>query len=148
MRRHCLFLTGALVLAALAGCSSGETIADGAPTSTEPSPTSSGPTSPAEQSPTAQESSTPAEQAVEVTVSVRDGTVTPPTRRVEVARDSLVRLLVTSDVDDEVHVHGYEVEGQLEAGRTATVELVAAESGVFAVETHDSGLELLQLEVR
>jgi hypothetical protein len=72
----------------------------------------------------------------------------PKPRRIEVARDSQVRLLVTSDVDDELHIHGYDVEEPLEAGRTTTVELVADQSGVFEVETHEGELALLQLEVR
>ena len=85
---------------------------------------------------------------VEVTVSIRDGAVTPAPRRVEVPLGGEVRLLVTSDVDDDVHVHGYDVEGELVAGRPTTVEFVADQSGVFEVETHDSELELVQLEVR
>ncbi len=88
------------------------------------------------------------EKVVEISVAVTDGTVRPKPRRVEVDRDSQVRLLVTSDVDDELHVHGFDIEEPLEAGRTTTVELVADQSGIFEVETHESGLELLQLEVR
>jgi heme/copper-type cytochrome/quinol oxidase subunit 2 len=59
-----------------------------------------------------------------------------------------VRLQVTSDEDDVLHVHGFEVEEPLEAGRTTTVDLTADQPGVFEVETHETELELLQLEVR
>ena len=95
-------------------------------------------------------SSTPAEteKVVEVRVSVTDGRVKPSPRRIEVEKDSQVRLLVTSDVDDELHVHGYEIEAELEAGRPTTVEFAADQNGLFGVETHESELELLQLEVR
>jgi heme/copper-type cytochrome/quinol oxidase subunit 2 len=55
---------------------------------------------------------------------------------------------VTSDVDDVLHVHGFDVEEPLEAGHTTTVELTADQPGVFEVETHETELELLQLEVR
>ena len=91
---------------------------------------------------------TTADGVVEVAVTVRDGEVHPPTRRVEVAEGSRVRLVVTSDVDDEVHVHGYDAEAELEAGRPSTLELVADQTGVFEVETHEGGLELVQLQVR
>ena len=91
---------------------------------------------------------TETEKVVEVRVSVTDGKVEPAPRRVEVEKDSQVRLLVTSDVDDELHVHGYEIEAELEAGRPTTVELSADQTGLFGVETHESELELLQLEVR
>lgn len=140
-RRATCLLVGALLLA-LSGCAPGDDTS--AATSTSGSPTPSGSSS-SEPDVSATEDT---DRAVEITVSVQDGTVSPPPRRVEVPKDSQVRLLVTSDVDDEVHVHGFEVEERLEAGRTTTLEFVADEPGVFEVETHESGLELLQLEVR
>lgn len=88
------------------------------------------------------------EPVVEVTVSVRDGKVSPKPHRVDVTLGSTVRLQVTSDVDDELHVHGFDVEEPLEAGRTTTVEVTADQPGVFEVETHETELELLQLQVR
>jgi len=85
---------------------------------------------------------------VEVSVSVRDGKVAPPPHRVKVQQGADVRQSITLDVDDVVHVHGSDIEEPVEAGRPATIELVAADQGVFEVETHDGGLTLLQLEVR
>jgi len=64
-------------------------------------------------------------------VSVADGKVKPSPRRIEIDKDSQVRLLVTSDVDDELHVHGYEIEAELEAGRPTTVEFAADQAGLF-----------------
>jgi len=143
-------MVSAVLLTALAGCASGDSRAARSPPSTSPS--SSGSTSPTEEpSSTRTEEDEPTEdrqQAVEVAVVLRDGTVRPRPRRVDVAQGSTVRLAVTSDVDDAVHVHGFEIEEELEAGRTTSVEFVADQSGVFEVETHDSELELLQLEVR
>lgn len=143
-------MVATLLMGGLAGCSSGEGSADApstpAASSSAPAPSSASPSpSPSE------ESSAPAEDSddiVEVSVSVRNGKVSPPPRRVKVPQGADVRLTVTSDVDDEVHVHGFEIEEPLEAGRPATIELVAGEKGLFEVETHDSGLTLLQLEVR
>jgi plastocyanin len=90
----------------------------------------------------------PASPAVEVNVSVRDGKVAPKPHRVDVTQGATVRLQVTSDVDDVLHVHGFDVEEPLEAGHTTTVELTADQPGVFEVETHETELELLQLEIR
>lgn len=90
----------------------------------------------------------PAKEPVTVTVAVTDGTVTPKPSRVKIPLGSTVELQVTSDVDDELHVHGFEAEKPLEAGVTTTVELQATEPGLYEVETHESDLELLQLEVR
>ena len=83
-----------------------------------------------------------------VDVSVRDGKVAPKPHRVDVKLGANVRLQVTSDEDDVLHVHGYDVEEPLEAGHTTTVELTADQPGVFEVETHESELLLLQLAVR
>ena len=90
----------------------------------------------------------PAKEPVTVTVSITDGTVSPKPSRVKVPLGSTVELQVTSDVDDEVHVHGFDVEEPLDAGVTTTVELQATEAGLYEVETHETELELLQLEVR
>jgi plastocyanin len=90
----------------------------------------------------------PAREPVTVTVSVTDGRVTPEPSRVKVPLGSTVELQITSDVDDEVHVHGFDVEKSLEAGVTTTLELLADEAGLYEVETHETELELLQLEVR
>jgi hypothetical protein len=142
-RRVTGLLAGLLLVLALGGCASGDDEPGGsaaAGTTTSPSATTSDPSSSAPAAET--------EQAVEVSVAVTDGKVEPEPRRVEVPRDSQVRLIVTSDVDDELHVHGYEVEAGLEAGRPTTVEFVADQSGLFEVETHESELELVQLEVR
>ena len=141
MRRPATCLIAAALLMFLAGCASGD---DASTEPTAPGTAAASDTAPMP----VQSSSEEAEKAVEVSVSVSDGRVTPKPRRIEVDTDSQVRLLVTSDVDDEVHVHGYEVEGELEAGRTTTIEFVADQAGVFEVETHESELALLQLEVR
>lgn len=78
----------------------------------------------------------------------KDGKVSPPIRRVKIAQGSDVRLLVTSDVDEELHVHGYDIRQDLPAGQQATLDFIADETGVFEVETEKNGLELVQLEVR
>jgi len=143
IRRVPTLLAGLALVVALGGCASGDDDSGEpgdagtttSPAATAASATSSGP-------------ATETEQVVEVSVAVTDGKVEPKPRRVEVAKDSQVRLIVTSDVDDAVHVHGYEAEAELEAGRPTTVEFVADQSGIFEVETHESELELLQLEVR
>ncbi len=95
----------------------------------------------------------PAQQPAETrdkTISVRisDGKVEGVPARVEVDRGTPVRIEVTSDRGDELHVHGYDKTVQLPAGSPAAVAFVADVPGVFEVETHDSGLLLFQLVVR
>jgi heme/copper-type cytochrome/quinol oxidase subunit 2 len=138
--------TAPLLVAALlvltAGCASGSDEAAGTAgrkpstggTASSPAAIASGEPNPAE--------------PVTVSVAVRDGKVVPEPRRVRVPLGRTVELQVTSDVDDELHVHGFDVEEPLDAGRTTTLTLHADEPGLFEVETHESGLQLVQLEVR
>ncbi|MGH3872495.1 MAG: hypothetical protein ACRDSR_13485 [Pseudonocardiaceae bacterium] len=92
----------------------------------------------------------PAQAGSEQTISVRiiGGQVEGVPARVEVARGTRVRIEVTSDRSDELHIHGYEQTVPLAAGRPAVAQLVADQPGVFEVETHDSELLLFQLVVR
>ncbi|MER5325144.1 hypothetical protein [Streptosporangium roseum] len=83
-----------------------------------------------------------------VEIAITGRKVVPPPGRVEVARGQAVRLVVTSDVADELHVHGFDLTRRLEPGQPVTVDVVADRTGLFEVETHDSGLVLTQLAVR
>ncbi|WP_214107798.1 hypothetical protein [Acrocarpospora catenulata] len=86
--------------------------------------------------------------AKEITVTIANRTVTPPPGRVEVAKGQQVKITVTSDVADEAHVHGYDKSAALAPGAPATIDFVADQDGLFEVETHESGLQLLQLAVQ
>lgn len=90
--------------------------------------------------------SPPADNTISARIS--DGKVEGVPARVEVDRGTRVRIEVTSDRSDELHVHGYEETVPLTVGNPATVAFVADLPGVFEVETHDSGLLLFQLVVR
>ena len=88
---------------------------------------------------------TPAGQRIEVTVT--GGQATGDTGRVPVAAGEHVTLVVTSDTADELHLHGYDLSADLEPGVPATVEFDATIPGVFEVELHDAGTQLLSLQV-
>jgi hypothetical protein len=152
MHRRLLAVPVALLLA-VSGCASGDETPDtgtttgaGAARSGSPSATTSAQASAAATTPP--ETQETRSSSVEISVAIAGGNVRPKTQRVKIPQDSRVRLLITSDVDDEVHVHGYDLEETLEAGRTATIEFVADQQGVFEVETHEKALTLIQLEVR
>lgn len=83
-----------------------------------------------------------------VTLTVRDGKVTPAPGRTELRRGERIALRVTSDRADTLHVHGYDKELALPAGQEATLVLTADRTGLFEVETHESRLVLTQLLVR
>ncbi|MEU1491866.1 hypothetical protein ACFYPA_32010 [Streptomyces sp. NPDC005775] len=83
-----------------------------------------------------------------VEISVHAGKVSPAPGRTEVKKGRTVRLEVRSDRDDTLHVHGYDKEARLPAGRTVTLTFTADRTGLFEVETHESDLLLTQLVVR
>jgi plastocyanin len=83
-----------------------------------------------------------------IKVAVKGGKVVPSAHREKVPQGDTVRLVVTTDTADEVHVHGYDLKKDVAAGKTGTIEFVADQSGVFEVELEAAALQLLQLEVR
>jgi hypothetical protein len=96
---------------------------------------------------------TPAQQAgppyaLEQAVTITDGEVEPAPYRYEVPVGGSVRLTVTSDVPDDLHVHGYEATADLPPGTPVELTFVADKSGMFEVETHGQGKLLLQLQVQ
>ncbi|MGW2181381.1 hypothetical protein ACWCXX_25435 [Streptomyces sp. NPDC001732] len=81
-------------------------------------------------------------------IVVSHGRVDPAPGRTEVRKGGTVQLRVRSDRADTLHIHGYDKEARLPAGRTVTLTLTADRSGLFEVETHESDLLLTQLVVR
>ena len=59
-----------------------------------------------------------------------------------------VELRVTSDSNDELHLHGYDLSLPLRAGQTGSLRFRAQHSGRFELELHHRHLELAALEVR
>jgi hypothetical protein len=83
-----------------------------------------------------------------IEVGIAGGEVRGDTGRVSVDVGSAVTLVVTSDVADEVHVHGYDVTTELAAGTPAQLTFDATLPGVFEVELHEAGTVLLTLQVQ
>lgn len=140
MRRGQRLLTGVLfaTVAGLTGCADGGEQGATAPPASRTSSGSATATSPGYSS----------TATVEIQVSIRDGKVTPKPRRVEVPAGVPVQLVVTSDVDDEIHIHGLDSTEKVRAGRPTTIEITLDQPGVYEIETHETELTLVQLEVR
>ncbi|MEE1769168.1 hypothetical protein PUR34_13655 [Streptomyces sp. JV185] len=81
-------------------------------------------------------------------IAVSHGKVSPDPGRTEIKKGRTVQLRVRSDRADTLHVHGYDKEARLPAGKTVTLTFTADRSGLFEVETHESDLLLTQLVVR
>ena len=143
-------LVGSLALASMivGGCGASEKDSSGEQTRSTDVPSSI--VSPSQAASSSASGSTQPTKAdlVEVRIALRNGDVTPPPHRVKITKGETVRLTVSADVREEVHVHGYDVSKNVRPGRPATLEFVADQQGVFEVELEHSGLQLVQLQVR
>lgn len=70
-----------------------------------------------------------------------------PVEAVEAVRGQVIELTVTSGKPVEVHVHGFDVRGDADAGKPAVLEFTADRTGTFDVEAHPDAL-LARLIVR
>ena len=76
-----------------------------------------------------------------------DGEVVAPTDRAKVSLGGIVEIVVTSDVDEEVHVHGYDIMRGATPTDPAVLRFTADIPGIFEVELETSGRFLFELEV-
>lgn len=131
--------------AALVGC--GDTqdpTVSGSPTATPPeTPSTDATSTPSQPSSVTTDEATG--ERIEITVS--DGQVQGP-GSVSVEVGTEVELLVTSDVADHIHVHGYDIFQAVAAGETASLSFTADLPGTWEVELEDSGTHLVELQVQ
>lgn len=90
---------------------------------------------------------TPTANVGEITVAYAGGQVSGDTGRVPVTSGQPVTLLVTSDVADQVHVHGVDLYQDLQPDATTTLQFQAPAAGIYEVELHDAGTVLTRLQV-
>lgn len=88
-------------------------------------------------------------EGVRVDVEIADGAVTPQGERVEVTVGEPITLSVTSDHEDEIHVHADpEVSLDAKPGETVEKTFTIETPGQAAVESHHLGVTIVQLVVR
>lgn len=90
------------------------------------------------------------EAAADVTIEVvvADGEVeVTGGDRIDVPIDSLVELILTTDVSEEVHVHGYDLKLGVAAGKTASTTFTTGVAGRFEIELEGSGMFITELVV-
>ena len=122
---------------------------------------SAAPTSTAEESTmsTETETDTESEEAATTTtererrpraerVRVRGGAPVGGVERIRAGRGETVRIAVSADAPDEVHLHGYDIERPVGPGKTARLRFRADLEGIFELELHGSGTQIAEVEVR
>jgi plastocyanin len=145
MRRLFMAAVAAAAALTLAACSGG-TPTPATPSTSSSSATTSAPSSTSSTSASTTMSPTSSGRTIAITVSGR--TVTPAPAQVDLPVGQTLTLVVTSDHDDELHAHGFDVEVPLKAGVPTSITLTGKDAGVFEVETHEPALTLLTVAVR
>jgi len=109
-----------------------ESEGDGSDDSAEPQPTETEPTAP------------PEPQIARI--NLRGGVVAGGVRTIDVVKGDIVRIVVTADAPDDIHLHGYDIEREVAPGQPARFRFKANAEGEFEIESHvaeDAGLEPL-----
>jgi len=117
--------------------STGLTATTGAATTatTSPSPSTTSPSP-----------STSATRRIDITVTGKQ--VTPRPAMVNIAVGESLIIAVTSDHDDTLHAHGFNIEKNIKAGQPLEITVKGALPGVYDIELHRVELRLLQVAVR
>ena len=87
------------------------------------------------------------EKPTVVRVTVVDGAPNGGIVRATVDQGDRVRLVVTSDVADEIHLHGYDVSRDVAAGGTVTLAFRASIPGRFEAELEERGVQIADITV-
>ena len=80
-----------------------------------------------------------------VRITVRDGTPVGGVRRVTVGEGRRVTLIVTSNVADHVHLHGYNVMRDVAPGMPARISFRATIVGTVEAELEDRRVPLARI---
>lgn len=125
---------------ALSGCGGG----GGGGTSTQATASTQTTAQTATETTTSETTTKPTQMRIVVAGGVPKGGIT----RTTVAKGDDVVVLVTSDVADEVHVHGYDLKADVAPAKPARIAFVAKIPGRFEIELESRGLQIGDLTVQ
>ncbi len=130
-------IAAALLLTACGGDGDGTTTTDTTTTTTTQTTTTETTTT-----------TTPPEGPTVVRIRVVGGAPQGGIVRKTVDQGDRVVIVVTSDVADHVHLHGYDIMRDVAPGRPARIPFRATVPGRFEVELEDRSLQIADLTVR
>jgi len=83
----------------------------------------------------------------QIRIAYRSGELSGDTGTVRVAKGDRIRLIVRADVEEEVHVHGYDLSAAVAPQHPARIDFVADQPGTFTIELEHLQLHILRLRV-
>jgi hypothetical protein len=69
-------------------------------------------------------------------IRIRDGKPVGGVANIKVKKGDHVRIVVSSDARDDIHLHGYDIEKPVEPGQPAQFNFTANIEGIFEIESH------------
>ena len=87
----------------------------------------------------------PAPQVQQIRIVVRGGKPVGGVKDVTVAKGQRAVIVITSDVADELHLHGYNLKRDLTPGQTARLPFRATIEGTVEAELESRGLPLVRI---
>ncbi len=79
------------------------------------------------------------DENIEIEIQILANEVQGVTSPIEVKKGNNVRLSLTSDKDMSVHLHGYDIKEDLEAGVQTYLDFDAIATGLYVLTSHESG---------
>ena len=135
MKRVVLAAACVLAAVAVAGCGSGDS--ESAPSTDTTTTTGT----------TTTETTTDAATPTIVRINVVDGQPQGGIVRQTVSKDDQVVLVVSSDVADEIHLHGYDIARNVAAGGTVRLPFKATIPGRFEAELESRSVQIADITV-
>ncbi len=89
----------------------------------------------------------PGAESEPVALEFAGGDVVGGVETIEVTSGEEVTMTVTSDVQEELHVHGVDLYEDLPPGEEVEVTFTPEAEGIFEIELHGSGTQLASMEV-
>jgi len=137
MNKILLVVAATVASIALVGCGSNDSESASTDTTTTDTTTTTTDTT----------TTTEAEKPTEVKVVVVNGSPQGGIVRQTVSKDDQVVLVVTSDVADEIHLHGYDKAKDVAAGGTVRLPFKATIPGRFEAELESRGVQIAEITV-
>jgi FtsP/CotA-like multicopper oxidase with cupredoxin domain len=79
-------------------------------------------------------------------IQIKGGQPVGGVQDIKVKKGDRVTIVVSADAEDDIHLHGYDIEKPVEPGKPATFKFTADIEGIFEIESHvaeDAGREPL-----
>jgi hypothetical protein len=83
-----------------------------------------------------------------VRIEIEEGAPVGGIRRISVEEGRRLTLVVTSDVEEEVHVHGIDISRDVAPGKPARITFTAKPAGRYEIELEHSHLQIADLKVQ